>query len=126
MNGLYPLGKPNPTCVVFFGAHIQIGAAARRAPAGPLGPHDAALVVAPHLAVPYIPKHHLWVHLTFGARRLGSPWAYHTFRDEGDNQILKHAAISSHQGTFERRVLARVREATARSDRKRAQKRGRP
>ena len=55
-----------------------------------------------------IPKHHLWVHLTVGVRKLGNPRFYWTFLDESLNGNIKKIARRCHQATFERRVLGKA------------------
>ena len=72
--------------------------------------HDAMLR---HLAlieglVSKVPKHHLWMHLTGGIERLGSPALYDTWRDEGANFWLKQACSGLHAACFEPKLFTRI------------------
>lgn len=58
--------------------------------------------------MPFFPKHHLWVHLTWDALSVGNPKFYTTFYDETLNKVLKQACIGAHQNTFEATVLRRM------------------
>ena len=60
------------------------------------------------LGVRLMPKHHMWVHLTFSAGRMGNPRFYWTFLDESLNGKLKKILRRCHQAAFERRGLAKV------------------
>ena len=60
------------------------------------------------LPVKVKPKHHIWVHLTVGARALGNPRFYWTFLDESLNGVLKIVMRRCHQRAFERRVLGKA------------------
>ena len=55
-----------------------------------------------------VPKHHLWVHLTFNARRLGNPLCYQCFFDESLNGKLKLVARGVHALCFEKRMFQRM------------------
>ena len=57
-----------------------------------------------------LPKHHLWVHMTQEAQRLGNPVYHNTFLDESLNGVLKAACRSCHQMVFERSALRRMHE----------------
>ena len=63
--------------------------------------------------VPYIPKHHLWIHLSSEAETKGNPRFYDTFVDESINKTLKNARKGAHQCTFEQTVMTRMRKLLA-------------
>ena len=59
------------------------------------------------LGIRFIPKHHMWIHLTTNSGRLGNPRLYWTFLDESLNGTLKQILRRCHQATFERRALGK-------------------
>ena len=60
--------------------------------------------------LPYIPKHHLWLHLSEEAGSKGNPVYYDTFVDETLNRLLKQACMGAHQCTFEQTVNCRMKD----------------
>eukprot|EP00959_Pyramimonas_sp_CCMP1952_P404396 8474233-Pyramimonas_sp.AAC.2 len=57
----------------------------------------------------FLPKSHLFVHLTARIPEYGNPRLYSTFLDEGLNLILAGVASASHRCTFERSIFERIR-----------------
>ena len=57
----------------------------------------------------FLPKSHMFVHLTQRCVSHGNPRHYSCFLDEGLNLVLATMAASSHRSTWERGIFQRVR-----------------
>ena len=57
----------------------------------------------------YLPKAHMWVHMTLKIPACGNPRSYSTFHDESLNLVLAGIAASAHRSTWERTIFQRLR-----------------
>ena len=58
----------------------------------------------------YVPKHHLWIHMTLQARWHGNPKSVANFLNESDNKTLKAVSRGCSQLTFESTLLFKMKE----------------
>eukprot|EP00959_Pyramimonas_sp_CCMP1952_P457780 9475503-Pyramimonas_sp.AAC.1 len=57
----------------------------------------------------YLPKAHMWVHMTLKIPECGNPRTYITFHDESLNLVLAGVAAAAHRSTWERSIFERIR-----------------
>ena len=67
------------------------------------------LVMAEKAGLPFVPKHHLWAHMTQRIIKQGNPRYYSTFLDESLNAVISYIAGSVHRAHWEKRIFERLR-----------------
>ena len=61
------------------------------------------------LGFSFLPKSHMWVHMTCNIPAHGNPRFYSTFVDESLNLVIARMAAASHRSTWEESIFLRVR-----------------